>query len=120
MKDKVEACLADKETTYNTVVARAQLASQLFETAREITRGCEQLVQDQHLQQQGWATVVANLEDIVTAFKGRAENFEQAYKQYLLTRAENMEVLAHFSEDLATLSSIPVLPTLLNPSGNQC
>ena len=69
LKDRVEACLAVKETTYQTVVARAQLAQQLHETAREITNVCEQLVHDQHMQQQGWSAVVANLEDLVVAFK---------------------------------------------------
>lgn len=50
-------------------MARAQLAQQLHETAREITHVCEQLVHDQHMQQQGWSAVVANLEDLVVAFK---------------------------------------------------
>ena len=119
LKDKVEACLTDKEATYNTVVARAQLAAQLFDTARDITRVCEQLVHDQHLQQQGWASVVANLEDIVAAFKGRAEAFEQAFRQYLNSRAEYTEILGWFKEDLTTLSAIPVLPVLVESKNGE-
>ena len=30
----------------------------------EELRACERLIHDQHLQQQGWAAVVANLEDV--------------------------------------------------------
>jgi RB1-inducible coiled-coil protein 1 len=59
------------------VVARVQLAQQFYETGREITRVCEQLVHDQHMQQQGWSAVVANLEDVMTDFKGRTQLFEQ-------------------------------------------
>lgn len=110
----MEACLSDRETTYQTVVTRAQLAQQLHETAREITRVCEQLVHDQHMQQQGWSAVVANLEDIVVAFKGRTELFEQTYQQYLNSREENLNILSHFWEDLNVLAVIPVLPCLLN------
>lgn len=114
LKSKIEACLADKETTYQTVATRATLAQQLHDNAREITRVCEQLVHDQHMQQQGWSAVVANLEDIVTSFKGRADLFEQTYNQYLNNRDENLEILNQFYEDLNTLSDIPVLPCLLD------
>jgi RB1-inducible coiled-coil protein 1 len=37
---------------------------QFHEVAREELKTCEQLVHDQHLQHQGWAAAVANLEDI--------------------------------------------------------
>ena len=117
LKDKLETCLADKETTYQTVAARAQLAQQLHETAREITRVCEQLVHDQHMQQQGWSAVVANLEDIVLSFKGRADLFEQSYHQYLNSREENMTILSHFVDDLAILSDIPIVDSLVNNNG---
>lgn len=119
MKDKVEACLSDRETTYQTVAARALLAQQLHETAKEITHICEELVHDQHMQQQGWSAVVANLEDLVLSFKGRTDLFEQTYQQYLSSRDENMEVLGQFWEDLSTLANIPVLPCLLNHSNNR-
>ncbi|KAG7153514.1 RB1-inducible coiled-coil protein 1-like, partial [Homarus americanus] len=92
LKDQVEGAL-NMPASYNTVVARAQLAQQFHEHSRDQTRTCQQLVHDQHLQQQGWAAVVANLEDIVSAFKNRFENFE--------------------SKDLKLLSRIPVLPALL-------
>lgn len=79
--------------TYSTVVARAHLAQQFCELAREHTIICEGLVHDQHLQQQGWAAAVANLEDITAAFKAKSEMFQQSYKQHLETREENLKLL---------------------------
>ncbi|KZS15636.1 RB1-inducible coiled-coil protein [Daphnia magna] len=114
LKQKAEACLNDKETTYQTVVTRVQLAQQFHETGREICRVCEQLVHDQHMQQQGWSAVVANLEDVVTDFKGRTQLFEQTYQHYLSSREDNLDILSHFGEDLSALADIPVLPCLLN------
>lgn len=37
---------------------------QFRDVDEEELKACERLVHDQHLQQQGWAAVVANLEDI--------------------------------------------------------
>lgn len=63
LKEQVEGSLT-LPSTYMTVVARSQLAQQFHDIARDQARACEQLVHEQHLQQQGWAAVVANLEDI--------------------------------------------------------
>ncbi|XP_067001491.2 RB1-inducible coiled-coil protein 1 isoform X3 [Anabrus simplex] len=112
LKEQVDGSLS-MPATYNTVVVRAQLAQQFHELARDQTRICERLVHDQHLQQQGWAAVVANLEDITTAFRNRAEIFEQSFNQYLQTRSEFMQLLQNFKDDLAVLSKIPMIPALL-------
>ena len=62
---------------------------------------------------------MANLEDCVTAFKSRADNFGQAYHHYMNSRAESLEILGHFNDDLATLSNIPVLSALLDDKATQ-
>lgn len=46
---------------------------------KEEVEACEKLVHDQHLQQQGWAAVVANLEDITRSVRS-------AKKIYLKTQ----------------------------------
>lgn len=79
--------------TYQTLVARAQLAQQFCGLAREQTRICERLVHDQHLQQQGWAAVVANLEDITQMFQSRAELLQQSFTVYLAERQQQMQLL---------------------------
>ncbi|KAL6257400.1 hypothetical protein P5V15_010972 [Pogonomyrmex californicus] len=98
--------------TYQTLCARAHLAQQCCGLAREQTRICERLVHDQHLQQQGWAAVVANLEDITQMFQSRAEQFQQAFVLYLAERQQHMKLLDNFSADLGTLAKIPILPAL--------
>lgn len=40
------------------------LLQQFQDVDTEELRACERLIHDQHLQQQGWAAVVANLEDV--------------------------------------------------------
>lgn len=40
------------------------LFQQFQDVDTEELRACERLIHDQHLQQQGWAAVVANLEDV--------------------------------------------------------
>ncbi|XP_020277770.1 RB1-inducible coiled-coil protein 1 isoform X2 [Pseudomyrmex gracilis] len=98
--------------TYQTLCSRAQLAQHCCNLAREQTRICEKLVHDQHLQQQGWAAVVANLEDITQMFQSRAEQFQQSFVLYLAERQQHMELLDNFSADLGTLAKIPILPAL--------
>ncbi|XP_047346593.1 RB1-inducible coiled-coil protein 1 isoform X3 [Vespa velutina] len=98
--------------TYQTLVARAQLAQQCCGLAREQTRICERLVHDQHLQQQGWAAVVANLEDITQMFQSRAELLQQSFTVYLAERQQQMQLLNNFQQDLETLAKIPILPAL--------
>ncbi|XP_043502024.1 LOW QUALITY PROTEIN: RB1-inducible coiled-coil protein 1 [Polistes fuscatus] len=98
--------------TYQTLVARAQLAQQCCALAREQTRICEKLVHDQHLQQQGWFAVVANLEDIIKMFQTRTELLQQSFDVYLAERQQQMQLLKNFQQDLETLAKIPILPAL--------
>ena len=92
IKDQIKGCL-DLQPSYMTVVTRAQLAQQLWEMGKTMARRCEQLIHDQHLQHQGWAAVVANLEDVVAAFRQRAENFENSFMVYLGTKDDRLETL---------------------------
>ncbi|KAK8720039.1 hypothetical protein OTU49_017505, partial [Cherax quadricarinatus] len=117
LKDQVEGAL-NMPASYNTVVARAQLAQQFHEHSRDQTRTCQQLVHDQHLQQQGWAAVVANLEDIVADFRSKFESFEQSFNDYLTGREEKFKILENFDEDLKLLAKIPVLSALLGKRSN--
>lgn len=78
---------------YATVVSRAQLAQKICEMAREEFKRCEALVHEQHLQQQGWAAVVANMEDTVKEFTERCDNFFRYYEEHLRLRAEHVGIL---------------------------
>lgn len=111
LQNQVDASLA-MPATYQTLVARAQLAQQCCGLARDQTYICERLVHDQHLQQQGWAAVVANLEDITQTFQSRVEVLQQNFAIYLSEREQHMELLQNFNLDLRTLEKIPILPAL--------
>ena len=79
--------------TFQTITARAQLAQQCCEKARDALRVIEKLVFDQHLQQQGWSAVTANLDDINQSFRIRAEQFQQNFAIYLTERKQHMDLI---------------------------
>ncbi|CAN8001479.1 unnamed protein product [Ixodes hexagonus] len=118
MQDGVEEVL-NLPPSYNTVVTRTQLAQGFYDRARRETKACEMLVHDQHLQQQGWAAVVANLEDTTAAFRNSAATFEQSFVEFLRNKPQHTALLESFERDLELLSKIPVLPALLSAKPTQ-
>lgn len=98
---------------YSTVVKRAKLAHKMFESATKEIKVCEKLVFEQHLQQQGWAAVMANLEDLTNEFKHRSRDFLTTINGYVDERPGYLEFLKAFPGDLAKLSTVPILGELL-------
>lgn len=95
MKERVESCF-QMEPNVNTVASRTEMAIQLCETDNLIYHTCEKLVLDQHLQQQGWAAVVANLEDIVESFKIKAKKLEMLFYDILKNKSFYLQLLERF------------------------
>uniref|UniRef100_A0A182MAP5 RB1-inducible coiled-coil protein 1 n=1 Tax=Anopheles culicifacies TaxID=139723 RepID=A0A182MAP5_9DIPT len=108
----VRKCL-ELPSSFPTLVARAQLAQRIFEMGREELRRCENLVHEQHLQQQGWAAVVANMEDTIKVFQDRCEYFNENYEKQLQKHQEHMDILNNFDKSLQQLAHIPILPSLM-------
>lgn len=104
----------DEPATYPTVVSRVQLAQQIHDIARKEFATCERLVMEQHLQQQGWCAVVANLEDITSDFQERCDVFFRGFNEHMEKRDEYSTYLGSFNEDLARLSRVPILPGLVH------
>ncbi|XP_021700951.1 RB1-inducible coiled-coil protein 1 isoform X3 [Aedes aegypti] len=100
--------------TYGTVVTRAALAQKMYEMAKEEAKTCETLVHEQHLQQQGWAAVVANMEDVVQEFQERVTDFFRRYEEHQQRSKDHVDMLETFDEDLRQLSAIPILPNLMD------
>ncbi|KPM06134.1 Synaptonemal complex protein 1-like protein [Sarcoptes scabiei] len=117
MKERVESCL-QMEPNFNTVESRNEMAMQLYETDRMLFHSCENLVHDQHLQQQSWAAVLANLEDIVTSFETKAKNVEVLYADILKNKVSYIELLENFNQDKKILSKMPLLKCLISKSEN--
>ncbi|XP_037034011.1 RB1-inducible coiled-coil protein 1 isoform X2 [Bradysia coprophila] len=112
-KEQVKRSL-NLPANYSTVYNRAQLAQKIHERAKEEIKICETLVYEQHLQQQGWAAVIANMEDLTDEFRQRCEDFYRSFDQHLSRQTEYNEFLSSFSEDLEKLSRIPILPGLMS------
>lgn len=54
----------------------------MYEVAKKLCSFCERLVHDEHLQHQGWAAIMANLEDCTHSFQRLLTKFECAYSNY--------------------------------------
>ncbi|KAK8759858.1 hypothetical protein V5799_028873 [Amblyomma americanum] len=113
MAGEVEAVI-DLQPTFTTVVARTQLSQDFYDRARQEMRTCEVLVHEQHLQQQGWAAVVANLEDTTAGLRNSAASLEQQLTEFLQGHKQYLELLESLDEDIKLLGKIPVLPALLS------
>ena len=113
LQPEVEASLSLPDT-HQTVNVRAALAQDYVKISREQARVCEAAIGDQHLQHQGWASALANLEDSVTALERRHTRFLETFSVYLEKREHYREVIETFDEDLHILSKIPVLPSLVD------
>ncbi|XP_039951609.1 RB1-inducible coiled-coil protein 1 [Bactrocera tryoni] len=111
--EQVERC-KQLQPIYSSVEKRAQLALKMFEYARDEEMLCERLVHDQHLQQQGWSAVVANMEDLIDEFRLRFTNFSTAFDRHLERRDGYLELLHNFNDDLIMLGRIPILPGLMS------
>ncbi|XP_013106284.2 RB1-inducible coiled-coil protein 1 [Stomoxys calcitrans] len=112
LREQVERSL-ELPPVYDTVVKRAQIASRMHDLARDEERMCERLVHEQHLQQQGWSAVVANMEDLTEEFRQRFRTFCEAFDTHLKKRSSYLELLRNFADDLTKLSRIPILPGLM-------
>lgn len=108
----------DLPPAFDTVVVRTQLAQEFCERARQELRTAEALVHEQHLQQQGWAAVVANLDDMTRSLRNNAAGIEQELTEFLSSHQQHMELLESLEEDIVLLGKIPVLPALLSAEQN--
>ncbi|CAD0196283.1 unnamed protein product [Chrysodeixis includens] len=111
LKAAVEKCCSLQPNVY-TVTSCASLAQQFSDLAFEVSSSCDQLVHEQHLQHQGWAAVVANLEDIFNEFCERSRNFKESFRKHRLKKEEYHEKLSGLNEVLESLGKIPILPPL--------
>lgn len=55
---------------------------EMFEVAKKLSSFCERLVHDEHLQHQGWAAIMANLDDCTLSYQKLLMKFENAYINY--------------------------------------
>ncbi|CAK1549757.1 unnamed protein product [Leptosia nina] len=111
LRNAVEVCCS-MQPNVSTVTSCAGLAKQFSDLAHDVSRSCEQLVHEQHLQHQGWAAVVANLEDIFQEFCERSRSFKESFKKHRIKKEEYHELLNTLNEVLESLGKIPILSAL--------
>lgn len=55
---------------------------EMFEVANKLSSFCERLVHDEHLQHQGWAAIMANLDDCTLSYQKLLMKFDSVYSNY--------------------------------------
>ncbi|XP_035228857.1 RB1-inducible coiled-coil protein 1-like isoform X2 [Stegodyphus dumicola] len=117
IEDDVRGC-ANMTPSTGAATVRSTLAQRFAEAALNGRRQCDELVHEQHLQQQGWAAVIANLEDAKDSLLKRKSRFEDHFQKYLANRSSYQEIIKSFPEDIELLAKVPLLPKLM--PHNEC
>uniref|UniRef100_UPI00358E03FD RB1-inducible coiled-coil protein 1-like n=1 Tax=Myxine glutinosa TaxID=7769 RepID=UPI00358E03FD len=100
---------------FPTVALRTQLALELQEAGAEFADTCETLVLEQHLMQQGWAAMVANLEDCARAQTEHLQAFTRTLAAFRQQQPPPENTLTDLVEAASLMANIPLLPCLIHP-----
>lgn len=112
---KVEESLL-MPAVFHTVASRTQLALEMFEVANKLCSFCERLVHDEHLQHQGWAAIMANLDDCTLSYQKLLLKFNSAYSTYQHDLEEIKVKLTKLGTAVSVMARIPLLECLTRHS----
>ncbi|TMS09733.1 RB1-inducible coiled-coil protein 1 [Larimichthys crocea] len=112
---KVEESLL-MPAVFHTVASRTQLALEMFEVANKLSSFCERLVHDEHLQHQGWAAIMANLDDCTLSYQKLLMKFDTAYVNYQRDLEEIKAKLSKLGTAVSVMARIPLLECLTRHS----
>lgn len=112
---KVEESLL-MPAVFHTVASRTQLALEMFEVANKLCSFCERLVHDEHLQHQGWAAIMANLDDCTLSYQKLLTKFNTAYVNYQNDLEEIKVKLSKLGTAVSVMARIPLLECLTRHS----
>ncbi|XP_040910659.1 RB1-inducible coiled-coil protein 1 [Toxotes jaculatrix] len=112
---KVEESLL-MPAVFHTVASRTQLALEMFEVAKKLCSFCERLVHDEHLQHQGWAAIMANLDDCTLSYQKLLVKFDTAYTNYQHDLEEIKVKLTKLGTAVSVMARIPLLESLTRHS----
>nr|XP_004653422.1 RB1-inducible coiled-coil protein 1 isoform X2 [Jaculus jaculus] len=119
MEIKVEESLM-MPAVFHTVASRTQLAVEMYEVAKKLCSFCEGLVHDEHLQHQGWAAIMANLEDCSNSYQKLLFKFESIYSDYLQSIEDIKLKLTNLGTAVSVMAKIPLLECLTRHSYREC
>uniref|UniRef100_A0A8C7YN06 RB1-inducible coiled-coil protein 1 n=1 Tax=Oryzias sinensis TaxID=183150 RepID=A0A8C7YN06_9TELE len=112
---KVEESLL-MPAVFHTVASRTQLALEMFEVANKLCSFCERLVHDEHLQHQGWAAIMANLDDCTQSYQRLLSKFNISYTNYQHDLEEIKVKLSKLGTAVSVMARIPLLECLTRHS----
>lgn len=115
MELKVEESLM-MPAVFHTVASRTQLAVEMYEVAKKLCSFCERLVHDEHLQHQGWAAIMANLDDCTLSYQKLLLKFDTAYTNYQQDFEDIKFKLTKLGTAVSVMAKIPLLDCLTRPS----
>ncbi|XP_064409735.1 RB1-inducible coiled-coil protein 1 isoform X2 [Latimeria chalumnae] len=115
MQLKVEESLM-MPAVFHTVASRTQLAVEMYEVAKKLCSFCERLVHDEHLQHQGWAAIMANLDDCTHSYQKLLFKFDSAYSSYLQSIDDIKVKLTNLGTSVSVMAKIPLLECLTRHS----
>ncbi|XP_072536340.1 RB1-inducible coiled-coil protein 1 [Salminus brasiliensis] len=115
MELKVEESLM-MPAVFHTVASRTQLAVEMFEVAKKLCSFCERLVHDEHLQHQGWAAIMANLDDCTLSYQKLLWKFDMAYTNYQQDFEDIKLKLTKLGTAVSVMAKIPLLECLTRHS----
>ncbi|KAM4605605.1 RB1-inducible coiled-coil protein 1 [Polymixia lowei] len=115
MEHKVEESLM-MPAVFHTVASRTQLAVEMFEVAKKLCSFCERLVHDEHLQHQGWAAIMANLDDCTLSYQKLLCKFDTAYTNYQQDFEDIKLKLTKLGTAVSVMAKIPLLECLTRHS----
>lgn len=115
MELKVEESLM-MPAVFHTVASRTQLALEMFEVAKKLCSFCERLVHDEHLQHQGWAAIMANLDDCTLSYQKLLLKFDTAYTNYQQDFEDIKLKLTKLGIAVSVMAKIPLLECLTRHS----
>uniref|UniRef100_A0A4W5N197 RB1-inducible coiled-coil protein 1 n=1 Tax=Hucho hucho TaxID=62062 RepID=A0A4W5N197_9TELE len=119
MELKVEESLM-MPAVFHTVASRTQLAVEMFEVAKKLCSFCERLVHDEHLQHQGWAAIMANLDDCTLSYQKLLWTFDTAYMNYQQDFEDIKLKLTKLGTAVSVMAKIPLLECLTRHSYREC
>uniref|UniRef100_A0A3Q3E3Q3 RB1-inducible coiled-coil protein 1 n=1 Tax=Labrus bergylta TaxID=56723 RepID=A0A3Q3E3Q3_9LABR len=111
---KVEESLL-MPAVFHTVASRTQLALVVNYSCLSFSF-CERLVHDEHLQHQGWAAIMANLDDCTLSYQKLLVKFDTSYINYQRDLEEIKVKLTKLGTAVAVMARIPLLECLTRHS----
>ncbi|CAL1265908.1 unnamed protein product [Larinioides sclopetarius] len=112
IENDVKGC-ANMIPSIQALTVKFSLAQRFADYALKGKEECIALVRDQHLQQQGWAAVIANLDDIKDSLQKSFHHLCDLFGNFLENVPQFQEILKLALDDIALLAKVPVLPKLI-------